>query len=299
MQTDRGVLMVGGPDMGKTNFLGRLWGAAYKSNTGMLRADGLPDELDHLNTILTSLLSGKFAERTKREEHWHCEIPLKMENDGGFRGKLIMPDCPGEEWQSVYKNNEWSDVWENLIDGVRGCLCFIRHNSPEMRAPLDWIKYWKHFRAANVDLPMTDETPTQVEMVHWIQCLRYAQRRRKPHSGKLRVGVIVSAWDALPGNIRNEIPLKYLECDLPLLHQFMATNPQEYEFAAFGVSIAGGDLTDEEGFRKEYQQQDPYSAGYVIHELGGQREESSDHTLPVAWAMGLHRPNSAPQGGGK
>ena len=34
---------------------------------------------------------------------------------------VIVPDSPGEEWRRIYKNNEWSDVWENQIDGLRGC----------------------------------------------------------------------------------------------------------------------------------------------------------------------------------
>jgi hypothetical protein len=288
MKTNRGVLMVGGPDMGKTNYLARLWGAAYKSKTGILRADGLPDDLEHLDAILGTLISGTFAGRTKHEEHWHCEIPLKVENDGGFRGKLIVPDSPGEEWRRIYKNNEWSEVWENQIEDLRGCLCFVRPNSKELRAPLDWMTCWNHFGSGNVDISLADETPTQVEMVHWIQCLLYARRARKARTGKLRVGVVVSAWDALPGNLRNGTPLKYLESDLPLLHQFITTNAHAYEFAAFGVSIAGGDLKDDEDFRKEYQEGDPFAAGYVIHELGGQRDESPDHTLPVAWAMGLN-----------
>lgn len=287
METERGVLLVGGPDMGKTNFLARVWGAAYKFKAGILRADGLPDDLEHLDSILASLVSGRFAERTNPNEHWHCEIPLKAEQYGGFQGKLVVPDCPGEEWERIYKKNEWSDAWENRIDGVRGCLCFLRPNSKELRAPLDWMTCWKLFGTANVKMPMTEVTPTQVELVHWIQCLGYSKRARKSRIGKLRVGVIISAWDALPGNVKNGTPLAYLGEDFPLLHQFISTNSHAYDFATFGVSIAGGDLKEDKDFLKEYQRGDPYASGYVIHELGGRREKSLDHTLPVAWAMGL------------
>lgn len=287
MDINRGVLMVGGPDMGKTNYLARLWGAAYKFKSGILCADGLPDDLEHLNTILGSLVNGNFAERTKIDEHWHCEIPLKAQQAGGFRGKLIIPDRPGEEWRGIYTKNEWSEFWENQIDSLSGCLCFIRPNSKELRAPLDWITCWKHLGTGNIDLPFADETPTQVEMVHWIQCLKHAKNSRGVCGEKIRVGVIISAWDALPGDRKSGTPLQYLESNLPLLHQFMSTNSHAYEFAAFGVSIAGGDLEEDEDFRAEYQEIDPFTAGYVIHELSGQRQKSLDHTLPVAWAMGL------------
>ena len=40
MQTERSVLLVGGPDAGKTNFLIRLW-MSLQDQSGWLKADGL------------------------------------------------------------------------------------------------------------------------------------------------------------------------------------------------------------------------------------------------------------------
>lgn len=286
MEKQRSVLLVGGPDMGKSNFLGRFWGSLYKSKNGCLRADGLPDDLEHLNSILGDLLAGNFTERTNPNEHWHCEIPIIAAGADQYRGKLIVPDCPGEEWRRIFKNNEWSEVWENLIDHVKGCLVFVRPNSEEFRTPLDWMTCWKHFGTADVGAALVDETPTQVEMVFWMQCLRHAQTARSGRDLRLRIGVVVAAWDALPANDKNGTPAEYLQANLPLLHQFMATNTRAYEFAAFGTSL-GGDLKFDEEFKKEYQKGDPLAFGYVIHDLRGIREQSTDHTLPVAWAMGL------------
>jgi hypothetical protein len=146
---------------------------------------------------------------------------------------------------------------------------------------------WKHLGTADVEAPLADETPTQVEMVYWMQCLRHAQRARSGRNSRLRIGVVVAAWDALPANDRSRTPAEYLEANMPLLHQFMTTNTHAYEFAAFGTSITGGDLKLDVEFKKEYQEGNPYAVGYVIHELAGVRERSPDHTLPVAWAMGL------------
>lgn len=67
----------------------------------------------------------------------------------------------------------------------------------------------------------------------------------------------------------------------------MTSNSHAYEFTTFGISIAGGDLRFDEEFKKEYHNGDPFSCGYVVHDLRGRCEESPDHTLPVAWAMGL------------
>ena len=54
------VLLIGGPDAGKTNYLGRLW-IAINSNAGLLRKDGLPDDLAYLEEVANELLQGRFA----------------------------------------------------------------------------------------------------------------------------------------------------------------------------------------------------------------------------------------------
>ena len=65
------------------------------------------------------------------------------------------------------------------------------------------------------------------------------------------------------------------------------TNADHFDFATFGISIVGGDLNDASGFRKEYLNGDPQKAGYVVYSNKGMIKNSSDLTLPIAWAMGL------------
>jgi hypothetical protein len=220
-------------------------------------------------------------------------------SDDQFRGNLVVPDCSGEEWRRIYRYREWSSRWEDLIPQIWGCLVFIRPNSDEMRTPLDWMTCCRLFGGGDGDRQGDDEAPTQVEIVDWLQVLRQAHYDRVPGSFRLRVGMVVAAWDALPDDKQRMTPDQYLEENAPLLHQFMHTNDRGYEFAAFGLSVVGGDLKVDEDFKLEYQNGDPHNAGYVIHDLGGDRQKSLDHTLPVAWAMGLDVSSSLVQGVGE
>lgn len=273
--------------MGKTNFLARFWVAVYNNATGCLRKGSLPDDTEHLHAISGALLSGIFAGRTTQEEYWHCEIPLVSKVEADFDGMLLVPDCSGEEWKRIYKNREWASGWEDLIPKIWGCLVFIRPNSDKMRTPLDWMTCCKLFGGATGTQLVTNDVPTQVEIVEWLQFLRQAHFARVPMTFRLRVGVVVAAWDALSADKRTLTPDEFLKENLPLLHQFMHANDRDYDCAAFGLSVVGGDLTADEDFRLDYQNKDPHTTGYVIHALGGVRRESPDHTLPVAWAMGL------------
>lgn len=305
MEKKRTVLLIGGPEMGKTNFLGRFWGTVYQQ-TGHLRADGLPEDIEHLKAISTDLASGKFSPRTPQNEHWHCVIPIQgISNDKAFTGGLVVPDCSGEEWRRIYRNREWSAKWEDLIPETWGCLLFIRPSSDKICTPLDWMQCWSFFGSTEhfpegPDAGRVDgQVPTQVELVDWLQCLRQAITEKVGGMFRPRVGIVIAAWDRLPKEQQERRPDCYLEENFPLFHQFIHTNDPSFEFASFGASVAGGDLDLDAAFREKYLQSDPHMAGYVIHDLMGTLDRSPDHTLPVAWAMGLDIRAALQKGGGQ
>jgi hypothetical protein len=287
-------LLVGGPDAGKSNYLIRLW-IALRAQAGCLQADGLPADVQYLADGAQALLSGAFVGHTSQEVHIHNVIPVKSSLGGkDFRGKLVVPDCSGEQWMRIHRNREWSDEWENAIPGLWGCLLFVRAGSDQIHAPLDWMSCVQFFGAPtesqgrgadgeNGEFQM----PTQVVLIDWIQCLRNAVSAHGAGSVRLRVGVVVAAWDRVPGEQQKHRPLDYVASNFPMFHDFMLSNDDRYQFQCFGVSVAGGDFDNAPGFRDEYLSGSPEQAGYVVHTLGGTVQRSADHTLPVAWAMGL------------
>jgi hypothetical protein len=289
----RSVLLIGVQDAGKTNFLSRFW-LSLEAEDGILTRAGLPSDIDYLKTGADHLLKGEFAPHTPHDVHDKTEIPVKTTSGGHeFFGSLVVPDLPGEQVLSVFQTRQWSGEWEDQIRSGCGCLLFVRVDSPELIAPLDWMNCPGQLGSPLPEVsPEKDQTgkakpPTQVVLVDWLQFLRKAFTERVSGSYKPRVGIVVAAWDLAPNEQKAAGPEAWIASNLPLLSQFVQANDDQFEFAYFGVSVASGDLAADAGFKADYLKGDPRRAGEVVHSLSGAVEASTDITLPVAWALGF------------
>jgi Double-GTPase 1 len=292
VEKPRSVLLIGVRNAGKTNFLSRLW-LALDSGRGLLAKNGNPTDIEYLANGADYLLKGEFAPRTPPDVRDATEIPVKTTSDGRpFPGKLVVPDLPGEQVLSIFQNRHWSTEWENRIDSGCGCLLFVRVDSPELVAPLDWLNC-HHLLGA--PLPATQQEdggekpkpPTQVVFVDWLQFLRKAFTERVHGAYKPKVGIVVAAWDLAPNDQKEAGPASWIAANLPMLAQYVEANNDDFDFAYFGVSVTSGDLNADEEFKKTYLEGNPRNAGEVTHSLNGRVETSTDMTLPVAWALGL------------
>jgi hypothetical protein len=283
------VVVVGGRDSGKSNYIFRLW-LAINSGKGAIAADGLPDQLEYLQTGSQSLLKGEFAQRTQHEVFAENVIPIKIPRDGGVRkGKLVVPDCQGEVWMDVFRKRRWTREWEDRITDPCGFLIFVRPTSDEIVTPLDWVQCEKTWGAAiGEGEPSENVIPTQVVITEWLQFIAKAFSDRIGSGFRPRVAIVIAAWDRVPQDRQGEGPSEYLIKEFPLLGQFIRANADIFDLSVFGVSIAGGDFANEPGFREQsLDKADPLSAGYTLHELGSSPVKDPDLTLPVAWAMGF------------
>lgn len=294
-RTDSTVILIGGPDAGKTNFIGRFW-ISIDAHKGMLVKDGNPKDLVYLQNLATKLLQGHFAPHTSRDEPPNMSsIPIKLKQpEHPFRGNLIIPDCSGEEWLGVYKKREWYKEWEDLISDSCGCLIFLRADSNQITPMLDWMSCASLFTQredSSVDHidgeRDTEVTPTEIILIDWMQCLQRVFVDRVKRAFRPRIGVVITAWDLIPHDQGNIGPQGYLAENFPMLHQFMEANAERACFSTFGVSVAGGDLDADQGFRESYLDASPQDSGYVYYTAEGVTKHSPDVTLPVAWAMGL------------
>ena len=285
------VLLIGGPDAGKTNYVFRLW-LAIKSNVSFLHSERLPDNLEYLEAGASDLLRGDFAPHTPSDVHNQCVIPIRYSNASGETcGDLIVPDCSGEQWLGIYRKREWTEKWDQLIKEGCGCLLFVRVDSDQIVAPLDWISC-----AALYGKPLDEGAPdpesiapTQIVLTDWIQCLRQAFTAKVRGQYRPRIGVIVGAWDLVPEDRKALGPTAYIAKEFPLLGQFMEANEESFQFAVFGLSVVGGDLKNEPAFRKSYLDGEPLSSGYIVHSLDESVVSIPDLTVPVAWALGLYQ----------
>lgn len=302
------VLLIGGPDAGKSNFLFRLW-IAIDAGRGALVKDGLPSELDYLSSGAAGLLEGKFAGHTSKEVYERVFVPVKTRVPGHTRGgTLVVPDLDGEQILAICRNRGWTSVWEDLISSRCACLLFVRAGSEAVVAPLDWASCFERYGSA-MEAPNTDgdevangsglagsgsgqadeegtlELPTQVVMTEWLQFLRQAFTAVAGGSFRPRIGIVISAWDAVPNDQQPAGPVEYLADNFPLLYQFVEANDEAFEFQVFGLTVVAGDLKNDVDFRNTYLAGKPPDFGFVVHSLAGRQEESPDLTLPIAWAL--------------
>ncbi len=292
------VLLIGGTDAGKSNFLFRLW-IAIDRGAGALVKNGLPSEIEYLRAGAEHLLEGDFAGHTSKEVHERVVVPVKSSAPGvAPSGTLVLPDVNGEQVLAIYRNRQWSREWEDMISQRCACLLFVRAGSSEIVAPLDWVTCFEKYgsqvehagHAGQIDDEPDDddravEVPTQVVLIEWLQFLRRAFTRVVGPAFRPRIGVIVSAWDAVPLDQQSTGPMQYLNDNLPMLSQFIEGNSETFEFQTFGVSIVAGDLKSDEDFREEYLNGSPPEFGYIIHSISGSLTRSPDITLPIAWAL--------------
>jgi hypothetical protein len=300
------VLLIGGQDAGKSNFLFRLW-LAIEDGRGALMKGGLPQELEYLRTGATCILDGSFAGHTPKEVRERVDVPVSGRDlRAALHGVLTVPDMAGERILAIYKSREWSHEWEELISPHCACLLFIRADSDQNVAPLDWAMCFEAYGATIGPPDPSDQRreddkknpgelhggagptvhpPTQVVLTEWLQFLRRAFTSVVGGAFRPRVGVVVSAWDLVPADQQPAGPAQYIRANFPMLHQFIEASTDRFDFHVFAVSVVAGDLKDDE-FKETYLNGRPQDFGFVMHSLAGQLEMCPDITLPVAWALG-------------
>ena len=236
-------------------------------------------------------------------------MPVKTRVPGDSRGgTLVVPDLDGEQILTICRNRRWSTVWEDLLSNRCACLLFVRASSEAIVAPLDWATCFAKYGGA-IEAPKTErgevakavgsagsdgsqadedesvQLPTQVVLTEWLQFLRQAFTSVAGGSFRPRIGVVISAWDAVPNDQQPAGPVEYLADNFPMLHQFIQAHDEAFEFQVFGVTVVAGDLKNDEDFKNTYLEGNPPDFGFVLHSLSGQLERSPDITLPIAWAL--------------
>ena len=286
--TDHSVILIGGPDSGKTNYLARLW-AALLSREGMLQAPAIPTEIKYVEEALTHLLQGQFAPRSEKtlEEGNSFAVPVvSSANPGADRFEIVVPDVSGELWKRAVETCELPAQWMNDLASASGALLFVRIGSDQNVAPLDWVTAANLLRmeggAAENDNNQKHEIPTQVALCELLRFMEYKLGTANGE-GRARVAVLVTAWDRLDYETAAAGPTAYLAAEYPLLAGRLR-DISKFDIRVFGLSVVGGDFLDDD-FKQKFFTGDLKSAGYVVEETRGRLETKQDLTLPVAWVV--------------
>lgn len=287
----RGILFVGGRDAGKTNFLARLWLALFRSE-GALEVSGSPQDIEYVERAVEHLLKGSFAPRSLPEEErprdFRATVEVRRGTGAGTRAEVLVPDTLGELWSKAVATREIDQEWMDAMKRCEGALLFLRIESDQNRTPLDWVtsrQLMASKLAADND-KRREELPTQVFLCELLKFLE--STLRGPADGALpRVAVIVSAWDLLDRDRARSSPLAILAEEFPMFAGRIE-DCSRLEVEVFGSSVVGGDLNDDEEFKRRYIETAMTKPGYVVVSSStAHAEHRADFTLPIAWVLGV------------
>lgn len=282
--TRRSVVLLGGPDSGKTNFIGRLW-SALDAREGALVAVGQPDDIRFVLDTADHLFQGHFAPRTEMKDGRRDFEVTVAPPAGGAEADIVLPDVHGELWRKAVVSSEIPAEWMTELQGADGALLFVRVGSDLNVRPLDWVVSRALLQKVG-NLEDQAMLPTQVMLCEMVRFLELSLKKR-PDGTNPRLSLVVAAWDAVDAGKFAQGPVAYIKREYPMLAGKL-DDTQILDVKFFGLSIVGGDLTADETFRAEYLEAGMDGHGWVVAQVAnGEWQKNPDLTLPVAWVVGF------------
>jgi hypothetical protein len=278
----RSVVLLGGPDSGKTNYVGRVW-PALDAKTGQLQIAQQPDDITFVLEVTDHLNSGHFAPRSEHADARRDFKVIVSEEKGGAETSIVIPDISGELWLKAVKHAEISTDWMDELRRADGALLFARVGSDQDVRPLDWVTSKRMM--AKVRTPEDPGLATQVMLCELIRFLE-ASLVDRPGGGRPRLSIVVSAWDLVDHEKFVKGPRAWLEHEYPLLAGRLG-DVDRFDIRVFGLSVVGGDLKADKGCRDAVQEGGLDGCGWVaVEDAAGKWVRNEDMTLPIAWVIG-------------
>lgn len=282
--SNRTVVLVGGPDSGKTNYMARLW-ASLTGGNDFANTKNPPKNIKYVEDAVAHLHGGGFAPRTdKNLEAGQGSLVLSLPssvNGEEESSQLVIPDVSGEVWKTAVESGEIPSEWMELLESSEGALLFIRVQSGQNVTPLDWVNSAALLEVLGNDF---EGYPTQVVLCEMVRFLE--EKIAQPTDGRCpRLAVVITAWDMLDAQRAEKGPREYLAKEYPLFIGKL-DNLEGLDVTLFGVSIVGGDLESDDAFRSNFLDGDFEKSGYVVTGQQGSIQTSGDLALPIAWAAG-------------
>lgn len=277
----RSLVLVGGPDSGKTNYVGRLW-LALDARKGALVAARQPDDIGYVLDTADHLLQGQFAPRTEHAERRDFEVVVARP-EGEDETRVLIPDIKGELWRKAVLNSEIEPAWMDHLEASDGALLFVRVQSDQNIRPLDWVTSRRLLKVLAQDEERSS-LPTQVLLCELLRFLELTLARR-PDGELPRVSIVVTAWDLVDAGVAAAGPVAYLAKEYPLLAGRLK-DCEGLAIKVFGLSVVGGDLAADPAYREAFLEAGIHENGWVVTESSGVWQRDADLTLPVSWVVG-------------
>ena len=236
---DRSCFIMGFPEAGKTTYLAAL--SALLQEEGIekkLRWPRYCEDSSHLTQLALTWFEGTNVPRTPIDGEMK-KLPLHLEDTDGNQYRIYVPDISGESFQNLYDLRRAEPEMVELFQNCDGILLFIHPG--KIIEPHLISEVPDSLRLGSTETPIEDiPTPSAIPLT---ELLQFAEEIRA--SRPVSLGVVVSAWDVLPVWDKKAEPEAYIRTKIPLLWQYLSSNPEIFLTSYYGVSAQGGDLSDE------------------------------------------------------
>ncbi len=278
--TPSSIMMVGGPDSGKSNYLARLW-AALDAKECDLYAPQPPEKIAYVEALLNHLNRGHFVPRSEHQledASNDLKISIACRSDVSVSAEIHIPDIHGEVWKKAVTRWELPEVWYERLKEASGALLFVRAHSELNHAPLDLVTSQELLKSFGNDEKRANEVPTQVALAELLRILE--ENLLWIDDTPPRVAVVVTAWDSLSAQERQAGPLEYLAKEFPLFAGRIKDD-LNVDLNVYAVSILGGDVVEAE-FKQRVLADGVTGLGYAVD---GQTSVTGDISLPIKWLL--------------
>lgn len=278
--SDHQIILLGGPNSGKTHYSGQLFGRVSR-RPGALRlrdVSGIPSDITTLEEVLHCLAQGCVAPHTPTDMWGEIKFPLTSEQGKSF--ELVWPDYGGEQIKQIFDSREVTKKWADLLKSANGWIFLIRIG---IESVYDGTNF-----PQNDDLPIppgnkrAERWDANAYWVELIQILLHVSNIGCVNKiSTPKVAILLSCYDELPEEKIGKTPKETLRVYLPLLHSFIFSNMHENCATVWGLSSLGCSLT-EEGNSDAFIDEGPETQGWVVNPTG---EKSDDLSAPIAWLI--------------
>lgn len=267
----KSIIMVGGPNTGKSHYTFQLYGRLRAKTCG-LKLRAMPNE-ELFREGLERLNRGLAAEHTTMAQYDNAHLLLTDNASNHF--DLLWPDYGGEQISQILATRSVDESWQERLASAEGILLFIRPDTIfDFKNIVDHpieieLKEQAENKSELVDCRLT--LKTQVGIVEMLQILLWsAELNRNEKLENPKLTILITCWDEIDS--MDSKPPEVLENRLPLLHQFVSSNWREDSVNVFGLSALGRPL-DREKPDDDFAKLGPSSQGYVIEADGKQSED--------------------------
>lgn len=275
------ILIIGGPNAGKTHFGGQLYGRLNSCQFKYkLAPNNRPSDLTIFEDVLAKLAEGKRAGHT--ESSANRTIQLKADDNEGNSVIFSFPDYAGEQVKMVVDNRRVNNLWKEYINESNSWILFVRLDEIEVAEDLinRGIPSLKEIQKRQAIAPPVkiSDAAHFVELLQTLVYIKGASTLRKIISPNLTI--ILSCWDLIKED-QTAIPSQILKERLPLLWDFVTNNWNETSLSIIGLSSTERTLSDEPD--DNYIDKTPIAFGYIINEKG---KTEKDLTISIPRFIG-------------